>query len=248
VRCIGRGRIEEVAIMSTATRGARYVVFSSNGKGPNVLAVRGCLGQNHTIKKEAETNERRRINYINHDINSHLKRSIYMTKKRARQQNRYSSVSHMTKKRIITYGIIAAIISGVGITGYKSMIPTNGNTPVFGIPINHFVKAKYSAGSGYAWVSLSSGTAKGLKGGGGSGGMINPTYVFGKGGLQSMHVINEDYESHSNHNFNIDEFNVHSKDLAYTQSQTITFVADKAGTFHYYCTIHPEMKGDITVE
>jgi hypothetical protein len=154
----------------------------------------------------------------------------------------------MTKKRIITYGIIAAIISGVGITGYKSMIPTNGNTPVFGIPINHFVKAKYSAGSGYAWVSLSSGTAKGLKGGGGSGGMINPTYVFGKGGLQSMHVINEDYESHSNHNFNIDEFNVHSKDLAYTQSQTITFVADKAGTFHYYCTIHPEMKGDITVE
>ena len=236
--------------MSTATRGARYVVFSSNGKGPNVLAVRGRLGQNHTIKKEAETNERRRINYINHDINSHLKRSIYMTKKRARQQNRYSSVSHMTKKRIITYGIIAAIISGVGITGYKSMIPTNGNTPVFGIPINHFVKAKYSAGSGYAWVSLSSSTSKGLKSAsrGAAAATVNPTYVFGKGGLQSMHVINEDYESHSNHNFNIDEFNVHSKDLAYTQSQTITFVAAKAGTFHYYCTIHPEMKGDITVE
>lgn len=172
-----------------------------------------------------------------------------MTKKRSHQKG-HSSVSYMTKKRIITYGIIAAILSGISITGYKSMIPTNSNTPVFGIPINHFVKAKYSAGSGYAWVSMSSGAAKGLRGGGGggSGGTINPTYVFGKGGLQSMHVINEDYETHSKHNFNIDELNIHSKDLAYSESQTITFVADKPGKFHYYCNIHPEMKGDITIE
>jgi hypothetical protein len=172
-----------------------------------------------------------------------------MTKKRARQQNRRSSVSYVTiiKKRIITYGIIAALISGIGIFGYKSMIPTNGNSPVFGIPINHFVKAKYSAGSGYAWVSMSSGTAKGLRGGSG-GGTINPSYVFGRGGLQSMHVINEDYETHSKHNFNIDELNVHSKDLVYSESQTITFVADKPGNFNYYCNIHPEMKGEITIK
>jgi hypothetical protein len=173
-----------------------------------------------------------------------------MPKKRTRQQNGRSSVPHktMTKKGIITYGIIAAIISGVGITGYKSMIPTNGNTPVFGVPINHFVKAKYSSGSGYSWISMSSGAVKGLKRSGAGGATINPTYVFGKGGLQSMHVVNEDYETHSMHNFNIDELNVHSKDLAYTQSQTITFVADKPGTFHYYCNIHPEMKGDITIK
>ena len=171
-----------------------------------------------------------------------------MTKKR-RQQNAHSSVSftRMTKKRIITYGIIAAILSGISIAGYKSMIPTNGNSPVFGIPINHFVKAKYSAGSGYAWVSMSPGTPKGSRGSGG-GGIINPSYVFGKGSLQSVHVINEDYETHSKHNFNIDEFNVHSKDLAYYESQTITFVADKPGNFQYYCSIHPEMKGDIFIE
>lgn len=72
----------------------------------------------------------------------------------------------MTRKGIITYGIIAAIISGISIAGYKSMIPPNGNAPVFGIPSNHFVKAKYSAGSGYAWVSMSSGSAKGLRGSG----------------------------------------------------------------------------------
>ena len=170
-----------------------------------------------------------------------------MTKKRHHQNARSVTSMRMTRKRIITYGIVAAIISGVGIAGYKSMTPTNGNTPVFGIPNNHFVKAKYSAGSGYGWVSMSSGTAKGLRGSGG-GGIINPQYFFGKGGLQSMHVINEDYETHSKHNFNIDEFNVHSKDLAYFESQTITFVANKAGTFHYYCNIHPEMKGDITIK
>ncbi len=171
-----------------------------------------------------------------------------MAKKR-RQQNANSSVSftRMTKKRIITYGIIAAILSGISIAGYRSMIPTNGNSPVFGIPINHFVKAKYSDGSGYAWVSMSSGSVKGLRGSGG-GGIINPSYVFGKGSLQSVHVINEDYKTHSKHNFNIDEFNVHSKDLAYYESQTITFVADKAGNFQYYCNIHPEMKGDIVIE
>jgi plastocyanin len=177
-----------------------------------------------------------------------------MAKKRNHQRQNASSVSFktVTRKRIITYGIIAAILSGVGIAGYKSMIPANGNTPVFGIPINHFVKAKYSAGSGYAWISMSSSSSKGLnsngRGGGGAATTVNPSYVLVKGGLQSMHVVNEDYETHSKHNFNIDEFNVHSNDLAYTQSQTITFVADKSGTFNYYCSIHPEMKGEIIIK
>jgi hypothetical protein len=170
-----------------------------------------------------------------------------MNKKRRRQKGHSISSVRMTKKRLISYAIIAVIISGISITGYKSLIPTNGSTPVIGIPNNHFAKAKYSPGSGYAWVSMSSGSAKGLRGSGG-GGITNPTYVFSKGGLQSMHLINEDYETHSKHNFNIDELNVHSKDLGYYDSQIITFVADKPGTFQYYCTIHPEMKGEVTIE
>jgi hypothetical protein len=180
-----------------------------------------------------------------------------MGKKRSNEQNvRSVSSKTKTRNRLIAYGIIAALISGVGIAGYQSMIPTNRIAPVLGIPINHFVKAKYSEGSGYAWVSMSSSSSKGLKstsrGGGGAGAgastAVNPSYVLGKGGLQSLHVINEDYETHSKHNFNIDEFNVHSKDLTYTQSQTLTFVADKSGTFQYYCSIHPEMKGDILIK
>ncbi len=171
-----------------------------------------------------------------------------MAKKRRNQKLRSVSSTKITKKRIITYAILAAVVSSIGFAGYKSMIPTNGAAPVFGMPNNHFVKAQYSPRSGYTWVSMSSGSTKGMKNTGGSGATINPTYVFNKGGLQSMHIINDDYETHSTHNFNIDEFNIHSKDLSSSQSQTITFVANKAGTFEYYCTIHPEMKGHITIE
>src|SRR5215218_3090338 len=95
-----------------------------------------------------------------------------MTKKRPHpQQQRRNSVSYrrITKKRIIAYGIIAAIISSIGIFSYRSMIPVNGNAPVFGIPNNHFIKAKYSPSSGYVWVSMSSGSVKGLRGSGGGG-------------------------------------------------------------------------------
>jgi hypothetical protein len=41
VRSIGRRRIEEVAIISKATKGARYVEFSSIGMESNALVVRG---------------------------------------------------------------------------------------------------------------------------------------------------------------------------------------------------------------
>jgi plastocyanin len=45
----------------------------------------------------------------------------------------------------------------------------------------------------------------------------------------------------------VDEFNVHTRDLGYFESQSITFIADKAGTFKIYCTIHPEMTGSVVV-
>ena len=82
----------------------------------------------------------------------------------------------------------------------------------------------------------------------GGGASVNPTYFLKQGSLESVHIINEDYDTHSKHNFNIDQFNVHTKDLGYFESQTITFIADKVGTFEYDCTLHPEMKGTVTVE
>jgi plastocyanin len=92
---------------------------------------------------------------------------------------------------------------------------------------------------------VASAKVKGLRGSGGN--VINPEYTFSKGGLETFHIINEDYATKANHNFNLDEFNVHTKTLGPSESQTITFLADKAGTFEYYCTIHPGMNGTITV-
>jgi len=61
----------------------------------------------------------------------------------------------------------------------------------------------------------------------------------------SIHIINGDKDER--HNFNIDEFNVHTKDLWYFEGDVATFTADKTGTFRYYCSLHPEMTGSFTI-
>lgn len=162
------------------------------------------------------------------------------------KQRQKASASRISKKRGVILGAFAAIAATVSILGYYSAIPVNGTSPVFGLPSNHFLKATYSPGNGYVFISQSSGAAKGMRSNG--GGIVNPTYEFTKGNLQSMHIINVDSESHSKHNFNIDALNSHSRDLGYFESQTLTFVTDKTGTFEYYCTLHPEMKGNIVIE
>ena len=146
---------------------------------------------------------------------------------------------------MVAIGAMAAMAVAIGVAGYNSSIPANGSAPVFGLAANHFLKTTHSAKEGYIYVSQSSGSVKGLRSG---GGVVNPSYVFTKGNLQSLHVINEDSDTHSKHNLNVDAFNVHTKDLGYFESQTVTFIPDKAGIFEYYCTLHPEMKGNITVE
>jgi plastocyanin len=148
---------------------------------------------------------------------------------------------------IIVIVAVATAISLISYYAINSMIPVNGKSPVLSPPRNIFVKASHSPQTGYIFVSQSSGAVKGLRGSGGGGYSTNPTYTFNKGGVESVHMINEDYQTHSKHNFNIDQFNVHTKDLGYFQTQTVTFIADKEGTFQYYCTIHPEMKGNIVV-
>jgi len=152
-----------------------------------------------------------------------------------------------TKNRAIVYGAIAAVVSLVGFFGYRALVPANGSTPVLSFPMNDFIKATHSS-SGYYYLSQASGSVKGLRTAGNGGTQINPTYVYSKGDLVSFHFINEDYDTHSKHNFNIDEFNVHTSDLGYFGTESVSFVTDKAGTFNYYCSIHPEMKGTITVE
>ena len=167
-----------------------------------------------------------------------------------------------TKNTIIVISIIAALVSAIAYFGVKSMIPVNGNAPVFGAPKNNFVKASHHPQSGFFFAGQSAGgTRKNFSPTTGTGiGNVNagnnsfagdsptgPTLYVTKGGLESIHFINEDYDTHSKHNFNIDEFKVHSKDLGYFQSQIITFIVDKDGMFEYFCTIHPEMRGKVVV-
>ncbi|PIN82350.1 MAG: hypothetical protein COV65_06865 [Nitrosopumilales archaeon CG11_big_fil_rev_8_21_14_0_20_33_24] len=78
----------------------------------------------------------------------------------------------------------------------------------------------------------------------------SPSIIISKNNLVQIHLINEEInppDNISKHNLNIDEFNVHTKDLGYFQTDSVTFLANKAGTFDYYCSLHPDMKGTITV-
>jgi hypothetical protein len=171
-----------------------------------------------------------------------------MNKKRksySRNANAGRTGFKFSKGLIITVSAAAGIVSLLGYAGIHSLIPVNGTVPVFAAPRNSFIKATYSQQTGYYFLSQSAGGVKGSRGGSAS---VNPVYYLKKGSLESVHLINEDYETHSKHNFNIDQFKVHTKDLGYFESQTITFIADKVGTFEYYCTIHPEMRGTVTVE
>jgi hypothetical protein len=161
-------------------------------------------------------------------------------KRRTRQSEPY----RFTRGKAIAYGTVATVIAMIGYFGWHAMIPSNGTYPVFAPRENHFIKAMHSS-SGYHYFSISSGSVKGTRGSG--GGILNPEYTLSKDTVQSIHFVNEDRETHSSHNLNIDAFNVHTRDLNYFESQTIDFVPDKAGHFEYYCSIHSEMKGVITV-
>lgn len=143
-------------------------------------------------------------------------------------------------KVIIIVGIsLVAVL--VGYSAFISMIPTNRSLPVLGVPENTYLTAEHTS-TGYVFASKS--TTSGKKSLGAS--HVAPVIHLSKGQLASIHFINED--NTSKHNLNIDEFNVHTRDLGYFETQTSTFVADKVGTFKYYSTIHPEMTGTIVVE
>ncbi len=54
------------------------------------------------------------------------------------------------------------------------------------------------------------------------------------------------------HDFVIDEFNVETEDINGGENTAVTFVADKTGSFEYYCSVgnHRQMgmKGTLTVQ
>ena len=152
----------------------------------------------------------------------------------------------ITPKKIIVIGILCTVISLIIYGGINSLKSYNGNF-LLSPPRNFFMKATYLPNEGNVYTSQSTGTAKILNSGAGNKIGHNPTITLNQGNSLSLHLINEDSEKHSRHNLNIDEFNIHTKNLGYFQTQTVTFTANKTGAFNYYCSIHPEMNGKIIV-
>jgi Cupredoxin-like domain len=167
--------------------------------------------------------------------------------KRSKNKNKQIS-KRISPKMLIALILTGALISLGAYAAINSTRPTNGNSPIFTIPGNSFVKAVHPPGKGYSFMHQSSGSSKGLRNldPGNRTSDQNVLLTVNKGSLETIHLINED-TTHSKHNLNLDEFNVHTRDLGYFESQSVTFIADKAGTFKAYCSIHPEMTGTIVV-
>lgn len=141
--------------------------------------------------------------------------------------------------KAVLIGTAAVALATVGYFAVLSSMPVNSTHPVFGAPSNHYIKA-ISSKNGPIFVTTSTkGAKKSMEP------TYKPTITARVGEIVSLHIINEDHEKH---NLNLDEFNVHTNDIGYFGTQTITFVANKAGQFYFHCTLHPEMTGSITIE
>ena len=159
-----------------------------------------------------------------------------------RQKNKKSKYS---KGYIITFISICGVSALIGFFVLNSFHPVNYDGFVFESPTNIFLKALKSS-DGYHYSLQSTRGGKVVPNVAGN----SPPLMVSKGNLVQIHLINEEKNESSNpssHNLNIDEFNVHTGDLSYFQTKSVTFLADKTGTFYYYCSLHPEMKGTITV-
>lgn len=152
--------------------------------------------------------------------------------------------SRFSRGNIISISAILCVFGLIGFFALNSFNPVNSNGLVFAPSTNISLKAVKSPQGDYHYQHTKGGKTPPSSGG------LSPMIAISKGSLVQIHLINEEKNqpgSPSKHNLNIDEFNVHTKDLSYFQTDTATFLADKTGTFYYYCSIHPEMQGTVTI-
>lgn len=159
-----------------------------------------------------------------------------------KQKNKAKS-SPVSKGMIISVAVIAAIVAGGVYYVWISAVPVNVDHPVFATASNVYILATHND-QGYYFDEQSTKTGKKSI----SSTNVDPSIHIPVGTLVALHVINEDKDTGSDQDLNIDAFNVHTKHLKYFEAQTIHFLADKTGTYSYYSTIHPEMKGTLTVD
>lgn len=153
-------------------------------------------------------------------------------------------LSKFSRGNVISVGVVLCVFVLISFFALNSFHPVNSNNFVFAPSTNISLKAVKSSQGAYHYQYTKGGKVLPSTEG------LSPTITISKGNLVQIHLINEEKNQPnypSQHNLNIDEFNVHTKDLSYFQTDTITFLADKTGTFSYYCSIHPGMQGTITI-
>jgi hypothetical protein len=152
--------------------------------------------------------------------------------------------SKISRSSIISVTIVTGVIILISSIVLNSFHPVNSDSFVFAPTTNLFLKAVKSSQGNYHYQTTKGGKSLSSTEG------TSPSLTVSKGNIIQIHLINEEKNqpnSPSKHNLNIDEFNVHIKDLDYFQTDEVSFLADKTGTFEYYCSIHPDMMGSITV-
>jgi hypothetical protein len=152
--------------------------------------------------------------------------------------------SKISRSSIVSVSIVTGVIILLGSIALNSFHPVNSESFVFAPTTNLFLNAVKSSQGSYHYQTTKGGKSLSSTEG------TSPSLIVSKGSIIQIHLINEEKNQSNNpskHNLNIDEFNVHIKDLNYFQSESATFLADKAGTFDYYCSVHPGMMGTITV-
>lgn len=158
-----------------------------------------------------------------------------------KKQNKSTNLSRGT---IVSITVVLSVFVLICFFALKSFSPVNSDGLVFAPSTNISLKAVKSSQGSYHYQYTKGG--KTLPSSEGS----SPVITISKGNLIQIHLINEEKNQSntpSKHNINIDEFNVHTKDLSYFQTDSVIFLANKTGSFDYYCSIHPEMKGIITI-
>lgn len=162
----------------------------------------------------------------------------------AKKQKNKAKSSPISRGTIIFIAIVVAVAGGGVYYFISNSTPVNSNVPVFGPASNVYILGIHDPNQGYVYDQESTRQGKKTL----SNGVIDSSIHLQKGTLVALHFINEDKDTGTQMDLNVDAFNVHTKQLSYFQAQTITFIADKEGTYSYYSTIHPEMKGTITVD
>ena len=160
-----------------------------------------------------------------------------------KKQKNKAKPSPVSKGMIITVAVMAAVIAGGVYYLWITAIPVNVDHPVFATASNVYILATHND-QGYYYDEQSTKTGKKTI----SSTNVNPAIHIPKGTLVALHVINEDKDTNSEQDLNIDAFNVHTRHLKYFEAQTINFLADKEGTYSYYSVLHPEMKGTMIVD